>query len=325
MTGATGFLGFRTLEKLVEEDWVNSVIATGRTLRTSHTVDHLKVNYQLGDLCDVKFVQSLVQQADMIIHAAALSSPWGKEAEFKKANIDPQAILIEAAIKFGIKRFIYVSTPSMYFSGKNRFNIKESDLLPNQFVNQYSETKREAEILLEDSGLEYVILRPRALTGRGDTVIMPRLIRAYDEGRLKIIGNGKNMADLTSVANVADALILSIQAEREAVNQTYNITNDEPVELWKSIEMVLNLMGKKLNKKKVPFGLVIFIAQLMEWKSKLSNYKEPALTKYGVGVLAKSQTLNVSKAKNLLGYTPKITNDEAIIEFVEWYKTYEKN
>jgi nucleoside-diphosphate-sugar epimerase len=213
----------------------------------------------------------------------------------------------------------------MYFDSTNRKDIRENDPLPRKFINAYSSTKRMAEIELINSGIPYVILRPRALTGRGDTVIMPRIISAHKKGRLKIIGNGKNIVDLTSVANAVDAILLSLKAEGAALNQIYNITNGEPVNLWEKITYVLSLMNEQLPQKKIPYWLVLTIAQLMEWKSKITHMKEPVLTKYGVGVLAKSMTLDISKARELLGYNPTVTTDEAIREFINWYTENEKN
>ena len=325
LTGATGFLGFRTLEKLVEMDEVQSVIATGRTIKDSHYVKHPKVTYQLGELSDRNFVESITQDIEYVIHAAALSSPWGTYDEFEKANLLSQKNLIQAVQKNGIVKYVYVSTPSMYFDATNRRAIREEDPLPRKFINAYSATKRMAEIELMNSSIPYVILRPRALTGRGDTVIMPRLIHAHKEGRLKIIGSGKNTVDLTSVSNAVDAIILGLKAEGKALNQTYNITNGEPVNLWEKISYVLSLMNEQLPPKKIPYFLVLSIAQLMEWKSKITNMKEPVLTKYGVGVLAKSMTLDISKARELLGYHPTVSTDEAIREFINWYTEYEKN
>lgn len=325
LTGATGFLGFRTLEKLVEQTSIDMIIATGRTIKDSHKIEHSKVDYRLGDLGDSQFVESMVKEVDHIIHAAALSSPWGKRSEFVAANVITQRNLIEAAKRNSVKKYVFISSPSMYFEIKDKYNIKESDPLPKKFINAYAETKRMAEVELEGSEIPYVILRPRALTGRGDTVIMPRLIRAYDEGRLKIIGNGENKADLTSVANVADAIVLSLSANKKAINKTYNISNGAPVKLWDSIADVLRKLDKDPPTKKVPFGVVKFIAQLMELKSKATNMKEPALTKYGVGTLAKSLTMDISKARELLGYAPKVSTEEAIEEFIKWYKENEKN
>jgi nucleoside-diphosphate-sugar epimerase len=323
LTGATGFLGYRTLEKLIDIDSVAEIIATGRTLKESHKVNHFKVNYKLGDLNMPQFINKLMNGVDCVIHVAALSSPWGKREAFVAANVTTQKNLIQAAKKNSIWRYIYISTPSMYFELNDKFNIKESDPLPRKYINAYAETKRLAEIELENAGIPYVILRPRALTGRGDTVIMPRLIRAYDEGRLKLIGDGENMADLTSVANVADAIVLALSTEK-GINQTYNISNGAPVKLWDSIATVLDKLGKTPPSRRVPFGIVKIIAKVMEIKSKMTNMKEPALTVYGVGILAKSMTMDISKAKNLLGYQPNVTTEEAIEEFVNWYIEHEK-
>lgn len=325
LTGATGFLGYRTLEKLIQFDQVESIIATGRRLKSTHQLEHEKVSYILGDLVKQAFVDELLEDATHLIHAAALSSPWGKYAEFEKANLVSQRNLISAATKCNLKRFIFISTPSIYFESKDKFDIKESDPLPHRFVNAYAETKRLAELELEKSNIPFIILRPRALTGRGDTVIMPRLIRAHDEGRLKIIGNGENIADLTSVANVADAIWLSLNADQNALNEVYNISNGKPVNLWSSIADVLSKLGREPSVKKVPFRIVKFIAGMMELKSKMTNMKEPSLTKYGVGTLAKSLTMDISKARRLLKYEPKVSTEEAIDEFVKWHKENEKS
>jgi 2-alkyl-3-oxoalkanoate reductase len=320
ITGATGGLGYRTLEQLIKHPQIEKIIATGRVIRPTHFVEHSKVNYELGDLENYNFVSKLIEQVDYIIHAAALSSPWGKYSAFEKANLFSMKNLINAAKKQNIKRFVYVSTPSLYFNGHDRFDVKESDELPKKFINAYSKTKHEAEIELEKSDIPYIILRPRALIGRGDTIIMPRLIRAFQERKLKIIGDGKNVVDLTSLANVADAIELSLFVGLAGINQIYNITNGEPVKLWETIEKVLSLLGHEMNKQKIPYPVVKMVSQIMELKAKLTNYNEPALTTYGVGILAKSLTMNIEKAKKLLGYMPRISTDEAIIEFVNWYK-----
>ncbi|TNE95913.1 MAG: NAD(P)-dependent oxidoreductase, partial [Bacteroidetes bacterium] len=232
LTGAMGFLGSRTLEKLIENESITAVKAASRTNRDWRKLEHPKVQYEYGDLTDPFFVHALVEGCDAIIHTAALSSPWGSYEAFLKANVEVQRQLIRSAKEHGVQRFVYVSTPSMYFELKNKLDIHESHALPKKFINAYAETKRQAEKELEESGIPYVSLRPRALIGRGDTIIMPRLIRAYDEGKLKIMGDGKNIVDLTAVSNVADALILGLFVEGKGVNQIYNISNGEPVALW---------------------------------------------------------------------------------------------
>ena len=323
LTGATGFLGYRTLERLIQLPTVDKIVATGRSLRNSREIINSKVSYVLGDLTNESFVNRLMENIDVVINTASLSSPWGSESSFYMANVITQKNIINASINNKVKRFIYISTPSIYYNGEDRELVKESDPLPIKFVNNYSKTKRDAEILLEESKLIYIIIRPRAIIGRGDTVIMPRLIKAHSAGRLKIIGNGENTVDLTSVANVAESIILSLNAPVKALNQAYNITDDNPVVLWDYINLVFKGIGKNKIEKVVKFRVAYKVASILEWVSKWMTKKEPALTKYGVGVLSKNFTLDVSKAKELLNYKPVITTDESINEFIKWHKENE--
>ena len=325
LTGATGFLGFRTLERLVQLSSVRKIVATGRILRKSREILNPKVEYVLGDLKDKLFVSTILKDIDIVINTASLSSPWGSEDDFYLANVLTQKHMITSSENLGVKRFIYISSPSIYYNGEDRIMVKENDPLPTRFVNNYSKTKREAEVLLENSNLNYIIIRPRAIIGRGDTVIMPRLIKAHSDGRLKIIGNGENKVDLTSVNNVVESIILSMNAADEALNNSYNITDRNPVSLWSSINYVLKGIGKEKVNKTVNFRVAYFAAFLLEFVSRWITKKEPSLTRYSVGVLSKNFTLDVSKAEKLLNYNPVITTEESIEEFINWYKKNEKN
>ena len=325
LTGATGFLGFRTLERLVQLSSVRKIVATGRILRKSREILNPKVEYVLGDLKDKLFVSTILKDIDIVINTASLSSPWGSEDDFYLANVLTQKHIISSSENLGVKRFIYISSPSIYYNGEDRIMVKENDPLPTRFVNNYSKTKREAEVLLENSNLNYIIIRPRAIIGRGDTVIMPRLIKAHSDGRLKIIGNGENKVDLTSVNNVVESIILSMNAPDEALNNAYNITDRNPVSLWTSINSVLEGIGKEKVNKTVNFRVAYFAAFLLEFVSRWITKKEPSLTRYSVGVLSKNFTLDVSKAEKFLNYNPVITTEKSIEEFINWYKENEKN
>ena len=319
LTGATGGLGYRTLERLVKNPSISHIVANGRTLKKGLEINHPKVEYRLGDLADEDFVNGLVEGSAVIIHAAANSSPWGKYADFEQSNVQSLKNLVKAISTHRVKRFIYISSPSIYTTSGDLLNIKVTDPLPKKFINNYARTKFEAEELLRQSDMPYIILRPRALIGRGDRVIMPRLIKAQESGRLRIIGSGKNMVDMTALENVAQAIELSIFAEPIALNKTYNISNGEPVLLWEAIEMVLKKLGHSLNRKKISYPIAKLMAQLMEFRSKMTNFKEPTLTIYGVKTLAKSFTMDISAAKTYLHYAPEVSIEAAIDEFVTWY------
>ena len=322
ITGATGFLGSRLVEGFVELPEFRSIIATGRKFTSDNRVDHPNVNYLLGDLADSSFVDTLfAEKVDVVVNCASLSSPWGSEESFYLANVRTQQNLIEASERAGVKRFVYISTPGIYFNFKDSLGIVEESPLPQKMVNKYAETKWKAECLIRKSSLSYVILRPRGLIGRGDTVIMPRLVRACEEKRLKVVGIGKNVVDLTSVSNMVEAIRLSIHTPND--KEDYNISNGDPVNLWDSIFSILDAIGVPKPGDRIPYKVLYGIAALMEFKSRLFGGGEPVLTKYSVGVLATSFAFDISKAREKLGYVPHQTTTEAMEEFAQWYK--EKN
>jgi nucleoside-diphosphate-sugar epimerase len=237
ITGATGFLGSRLVEKMSTIDGLK-ILATGRTLKDQNIFKKSNLEYILGDLEDNKFIDSVTSGIDAIIHTAALSSQMGNPKDFHRTNIEVTKQLLKVAIAKRVKKFIFISSPSVYFRFKHQLELKESDPLPKP-INSYSYSKREAEKLVQSSGIPYIILRPRALIGRGDKVIMPRILRAHSEGRLMRMGDESNRVDITPVSNVVDAIILALDAENKAVNQIYNISNGRPELLWPVLDKLL--------------------------------------------------------------------------------------
>ncbi|MEM9983847.1 MAG: NAD-dependent epimerase/dehydratase family protein [Bacteroidota bacterium] len=322
LTGATGFLGFRTLERLAHEMESGRVIATGRTLRPSHEVVSSKVSYRLGNLTESAFVAGLFEEHPIraIIHCAGLSSPWGKPEAFYQANVLSQQHLIKRAKRHGIKRFVFISSPSVCATHRDRHQVKESDRLPAP-INEYARTKRLAEELLVKTDLSWITLRPRALVGRGDTVIMPRIVQAVESGRLRILGSGKNLVDLTPVSNVVDAIVLSLEVSEKSTQHIYHISNGKPVSMWEAIAYVLQALGYEAPKRKIPLSLAIGVARVMEGWAKLRGAElEPALLPYSVSSLGRSFSLDIRKAQTLLGYQPQQSIYAAMDEFVEWFK-----
>lgn len=320
VTGATGFLGGRLLERLAQEASTNAeVVGIGRTLKPGNTVDHKSVRYELGNLEDTSFVQQAFHGADKVVHAAALSAQMGPPGAFERANVMATQHVVDACVAHGVQRLVLISSPSVYFQMKDQPNIQESDPLPAP-INVYAKTKRAAERIVQNSGIPHVILRPRALIGRGDTVILPRVIRAHAEGRLRRMGSQKNKVDLTPVSNVVDAICLGLNARPEGLNQIYNISNGDPELLWPLLDDVFDRLGLAPVDKNISLNVAKGIARLLEWHATwLNGHKEPALTVYGVGTLTKTFAMDISKARKLLDYRPRQSVEEAIQEFLQWY------
>lgn len=320
VTGATGFLGRRTVERLAPR---YQVIANGRSTSQATWLEAMGANYFQGDLTDPGLAEVLVRGADAVVHCAALSSPWGSYEDYFRGNVTVTRLLVEACQQQGVHTLVNIGTPGIYVNMQHRFGVSEADPLPRKQANHYSATKLEAETLVLTAnapGLRTLSLRPRGIIGRGDTVVFPRLLRAYEEDKLMMIGNGTNVVDLTAVSNLVDAIELGLNAPEAAYGEAYNIANDDPRPLWDIIRYGFDQLGYQVNPKRSPRWLMEIVANLFEWHARyLNRGQEPVLTKYAVATLALSMTLDLSKARERLGYVPKQSTFDAIDEFVaDW-------
>ena len=126
ITGATGFLGSRLVEKMSTINGLE-ILATGRTLKTQNISNKSNLEFVLGNLEDTKFIDSLTSGIDTIIHTAALSSQMGNPKDFHRTNIEVTKNLLKAAKAKRVKKFIFISSPSVYFRFKHQLDLKESD------------------------------------------------------------------------------------------------------------------------------------------------------------------------------------------------------
>lgn len=319
-TGATGFLGKYLVEELKNNGY--EVIAQGRNEKR---LNELKEQYDIETLCaDLSEIATKELKVDYVIHAAALSTVWGKWDDFYNSNVVGTKNVIEFCKKNNVKKLVHVSSPSIYTEKADRLNINESEVDKNNKLSFYIRTKIMAEDLVNDAfkeGLETVIIRPRGLFGIGDTSIIPRLIKANRSIGIPLLNGGKNVVDITCVENVALALRLALESDCDA-GKTYNITNGEPTEFKQILESLFTKIGEEPHYKKLPLGLLFFLATFLEgWYKLFRIYKEPSITRYTVMTLGYSQTLNIEGAKKDLNYKPIMTLEEGIIKYAEDLKS----
>lgn len=324
VTGATGFLGKRCSELMRERG--HHVLAIGRNKEKLAKLKNMGFDVLELDLEDKENFQKLDEfDIENVVHCAALSSPWGNYESFYRANVIATENLIDYFKTKNLKRFVHISTPSVYFNHRSRFNIRELDELPLRFASHYTTTKRIAEMKLLNSfhkdRLPVIVLRPRGIFGPGDTSIIPRLIKLSDSKKLKIMGNGENIIDMTYVDNVVEAIICSVEADSECIGEIYNITNDEPIKIWDYLSEVLKDLDRAPPTKKISYSVIYTVCLFLELYYKTLRIKgEPMLTRYTAGLLALSQTLNIEKAKMKLKYAPIVNMREARKRTVQWWK-----
>ncbi|HSX91148.1 MAG TPA: NAD-dependent epimerase/dehydratase family protein [Pseudomonas sp.] len=321
VTGASGFIGGRFARFALEQGL--SVRVNGRRAEgVAHLVKR-GAEFVQGDLADPELVQRLCAGVEAVVHCAGAVGVWGRYQSFYQANVTVTENVVEACLKQKVRRLIHLSSPSIYFDGRAHVDIKEEQV-PTRFSDHYGATKYLAEQKVfgaQEFGLEVLALRPRFVTGAGDTSIFPRLIEMQRKGRLAIIGNGLNKVDFTSMQNLNDALFSALLATEPALGKAYNISNGAPLPLWDVVNYVLRQMQLPPVTRHMPYGLAYAAALLNEGVCKqLPGRPEPGLFRLGVAVMAKDFSLNIDRAREYLDYDPRVSVWTALDEFCQWWQ-----
>jgi len=274
-----------------------------------------------GDLADHTLAEKAAAGVDIVIHCAGLAGTWGDYDKYYQANVHVTNNLISAAQKNQVKRFINISSPSIYLNFTHQLNIDES-YLPASFSNHYARTKFEAEQLVHhahNTTLQTISLRPRMVIGAGDNNLIPRLLELQKSGLLKQIGAGANLVDFTSVNNLMDIIEQCFTAPASAMGRAYNISNGNPDKLWDVIDRICESLNINTQRKTLPYHLVMGLAKINEKIcSFVKSKNEPRLLPVPISMLANSMTLNIEAAKRELGYKPTQTTQQALQEFLTW-------
>jgi len=274
--------------------------------------------------CDLAQTDVRYPAADAIVHCAALSSPWASPKNYRANNVEAARHLVEHA-KRSQTHFIFISSSSVYYAHGDQLELTEEDPLPLCPINEYAATKRQAEALVREAEIPHAILRPRAVFGPGDTVLFPRILRAAERGALPRIlrPDGQSpRADLIYIENLSHYIERAI-----ALNETgtFNLTNNQPVDLYPFLEGLLEKLGIPKPRKTVKVGTAMMFARAAELASQyLFNYKEPPITRFGVEVMAYSKTFDVSKMLATFG-PPPVSIETGVDRFLEWHRTQWKS
>jgi len=322
VTGATGFLGKALALRLAARG--DELTALGRNPAILAELQQAGLRSVQADLADGAAIRAACLGQDLVFHSGALSSAWGPAQTFERANVLGTQNVIAGCEAAGVRRLVYVSTPSIYFRFETRLNVREDAPLPDRPANEYARTKRLAEAEIDrahERGLPVISIRPRAIFGEGDNAILPRVISRLQSGRLRVIGDGQNITDLTYVENVIDALLLCAEAPSALLGRKYNITNGQPLPLWGLIRQLCDALGLAFPRRRLSYEAALGLAGLLEFVYRfVPGQPEPLLTRYMVGVLAKSTTLDISAARRDLGYVPRVSIDEGFQRYVRWWK-----
>lgn len=319
VTGGTGFLGRRLVERLLAEG--RSVAVLGRT--PAPDLEQRGVRFIRASLDDAAAVRAACAGIETVFHVAAKVGVWGRYADFFRANVLGTRALLEGARAHGVRNFVYTSTPSVVYNGQDLAGADESLPRTTRCPSPYPLTKAiaEREVLAANSdALRTIALRPHLIWGVGDPHLVPRVLERARAGRLRIVGDGRNRVDMVHIENAVDAHLLAERA-LAASGKAYFITNGEPVRLWEWINDLLCALGERSVTQRISLTAAQAIGTVCEtlWRV-LPVQGEPPMTRFVAAELAKHHWFDISAARRDLGYAPRVSMAQGTAELVAWLK-----
>jgi nucleoside-diphosphate-sugar epimerase len=243
-------------------------------------------------------------EVDAVVHAAALVGDWGPEAAYRAVNVEGTRFVLESFAN--APRFIHVSTTTVYSDDVVKHQVREDASVGDCEHSAYGRTKAESEGLVRDGKANAVILRPHIVYGPGDTTLLPRLLAARRLGWLAVPGDGRNRVSVTHVGN----LVLAVQRalETTTASGTFNIADGAEATVRDLLQAIMTRLGAPTRLIFVPRALAWQTAAMLEraWPRSTGTHGPP-LTRYAVGQLAADHTLDITRARCILGYEPRWT------------------
>lgn len=317
VTGATGFLGGKTIELILKEG--HEVVALVRS--TSNT-EGLPKNIEVreADLFDVTSLESAVQDIDAVFHFAAYFDFYPRDEELMfKVNVEGTKNLMNACVGTQVQRFIYCSTTETM--GPIRFppGTEDTELKPDF---SYGESKVQAENAIrdisKDTDLPHIILRPTGVMGEGDLYAMYEVAEQLYKGKVFALPSNLSAQIMyTHVDDVVSGFVAALTPV-SALNNTFILCPDEPISWEEFVEVMTTHLGVKPPRLRVPaifakFGMVLL--------SPFKNRKKNSFFWHGksVDIMLNDRVYSNDKAKRLLGWTPKVTMVEGFQRAIDWY------
>jgi nucleoside-diphosphate-sugar epimerase len=311
LTGATGFLGRRLLNRLLGDG--HEVTCLVRNADAADRIAALGCRAVEGSLDNVGNWIKWLRGQEVVIHAAGPVEVWGTWHKLKKQIVEATEAIYRAASREQVRRFIYISSESVVQNNRALLDIDESFsyLKPD---SNYGKAKQLAEkrLLAGVSETECIILRPTFIWGK-DMPMLNELINAIDTGKFTWVGKGNTIVEWVHVENVVNAIVCAL--ERGEDKGIYYITDENPKPIREIFNQLLATRRITPSRKNTSSFLVKLAANLTEFWWKLFRLKSrPPITHFEWSFVALPRRYNINKAKTELGYHPVISEKMGLAE-----------
>jgi nucleoside-diphosphate-sugar epimerase len=320
VTGASGFLGGRLAELLVEDSVPVRILA--RASSDLRHLSHLPIQIVCGDLNDAAALAEAVRDVRVIYHCAAASTDWAADTTYYDANVRGTQRLLEAALSVPeLERFVHVSTTDVY--GYPRTVCDET--APTLDVGlPYNRTKILGEQAAlrahREQGLPVTVVRPATIYGPRGKDFVTEIAKLLRDGWMMLVDGGRERGGFTYVDNVATAMM---QAARSSatVGRVYNLS-DGTNATWRDYTHALaDVLGYRRPRIMLPFSAAMALGRAMEMPYALLKLRSrPLLTRHAVHLLGRDQEFPATRAREEFGFAPAVSLAEGIARSAEWVR-----
>lgn len=304
LTGATGFVGGALVKRLAGEYPARFVLAAVRGLDLALPENVRPV--LVGDSLLANDWRTVLQGVEVVVHCAArvhvMQDEVGDPLEvYRKVNVKGTLNLARQSAETGVNRFVFISSVKVngeYTLQMQAFN--ETDASNPQ--DAYSQSKHEAEVGLRqistETGMEVVIIRPPLVYGPGVKANFAALMRAVHKGWPLPLGAVHNQRSLVALDNLVDFIITCIN-HPNAANQTFLVSDGQDLSTTELLQGMAKAAGVPSRLLPIPVWALQTAASVLGKGDVIQR-------------LCGNLQVDISKARNLLGWTPPISVEEGL-------------
>jgi nucleoside-diphosphate-sugar epimerase len=323
VTGGGGFIGGALVRQLLTMGYKVASFSRG----DYPELGEAGVEAIRGDLADPEALTRACANRDIVFHTAALAGVWGPYRDYYLANVKGTENLVNACLTQGVNRLIFTGSASVVFGGTGIEGGDESLPYPSRPLSHYTATKALSESCVLEANspkLKTLSLRPHVVWGPGDRHIIPRIIKLARSGKLRRIGNGCHLVDTTYITNAVSAHLCAAEAMARhpaVAGRAYFISNGEPTPIWDFVDRILGAAGLSPVRAAVSPRVALLAAGILESIYNILGIKsEPRLTRFVVRELCTAHWFDLSAARTLLGYVPRVSIQEGLERLAAWFR-----
>lgn len=321
VTGGTGFTGAALVLRLASEGHEVLSLDTQSGLRDAE-LEATGARLVRGSITDADAVDEVMRGVDVVHHVAAAFREYGEdESHYREVNVGGTRTVLEAAVRHRVRRFVNCGTCGVHGDVEHPPAGEDAPITPADY---YQRLKYEAEVLVrefsEQHGLSAVTLRPAGIYGPGDPGRVLMIFKAVAKGVFPMFGSGDALYHTTYIDNLVDAFLLA-QDSQMSGGRPYLVGDDRYFTIEQLVRRVADAMDAEVRIPHLPIGPLLVAGHVVEAVCRPFGIAPPIFPRR-VDWFRQNRAFDISRAREELGYEPRIGIDEGLRRTAEWYRAH---